>query len=108
MITSTQCFEAHCDECGEGYGGFYGEEDQTVHYSDRAALQKSLARSEWSLTGERLLCPQCVRVAACALVGHHWEEDWEQVDLTEYRGRRRECEHCSTAEYDPPVRPADR
>ena len=75
MITSTQCFEAHCDECGEGYGGVYGEEDQTVHYSDRAALQKSLARSEWSLTGERLLCPHCVRVAACALVGHHWE-DW--------------------------------
>lgn len=105
MITSTQCFEAHCDACSRGFGGFYDDPDEndTVHYDSREALERSLDRSEWAVTGERLLCPECQRDVACELMGHQWE-DWEPVDVESYKGRRRDCEHCNRSEYDPPVR----
>lgn len=108
MITSTQCFAAYCDECGVGYGGFDDEEDRTALFQDRAALEQSLASSEWSLTGERLLCSKCVESAACELVGHPWDE-WEPFYLPErpdhpgYDGQQRWCDRCGAVEYDPPV-----
>ncbi|WP_264002708.1 MULTISPECIES: hypothetical protein, partial [Mycobacterium avium complex (MAC)] len=98
-ISSTQCFEAHCDECGEGLGGRHAEEDQTVHYSHRTALKQALPQCEWAATGERLLCPCCQRDAACALIGHQWDE-WDSIDLPQYRGRRRQCDHCDAAEFE--------
>ncbi|WP_157931515.1 hypothetical protein [Mycobacteroides abscessus] len=107
-ITSTQCFEAHCDVCGIGYGGYDEDEDRTVHYQDRAAMESSLEHSQWSLTGTRLLCPKCVETAACDLVGHPWDQ-WEPFHLPErpghpgYDGQQRWCDRCGAVEYNPPV-----
>ena len=76
--------------------------DETIHYSDRAALHRALASSDWSVTGERVLCPDCEASIACALVGHRWEE-WEPFDAPGYSGRVRYCAFCGHPEYDPPV-----
>ncbi|MCT7371943.1 hypothetical protein [Mycolicibacterium llatzerense] len=106
MITSTRCFEAHCDECARGFGGYYddAEDGESVHYDSREALERSLGRGEWAVTGERILCPECQSAAACGLIGHQWE-DWAPFNVDAYKGRRRECAHCTRPEYDPPIPP---
>lgn len=101
MINATRCFEAHCDNCGDGYSGSDEAGSLTAHYHDRAQLERALRQSDWTQTGERLVCPRCARAAACALVGHRWGP-WNRVTLPDYRGRRRDCMHCDAADYDPP------
>ena len=105
-IRVIQCHAAECDECDRGFGY---EEDTTNHYDSRAALDRALSHSDWTVTGERLLCEECQERAACNLVGHRWEE-WGPFDVPErpgwpeYHGRQRSCEHCGCVEYDPPIR----
>lgn len=101
MITSTRCFEAHCDECGATFGR---EDTAAIHYSDATTLERDLETQGWAVTGNRVLCPSCQHHIACTLIGHHWKP-WRSLAHLCLPGLMRSCKHCGTAEFDPPVHP---
>jgi hypothetical protein len=103
MIRSTACFEARCDECDAGFGGFE-DENVTVHYPDAEKLERDLKANDWSIVGTRVLCPACQAHIACSLIGHDWQP-WRPLTHLSLPGQMRSCNHCSTAEFDPPIQP---
>ena len=99
MIDNVQRFEASCDECGTEFEGSRGCGGRGTRYTDRVSLDRALLVSEWSVSVDGLLCPQCGREAVC--VGHQWDE-WSPIDLPpNYRGKVRHCTLCGGAEFDP-------
>ena len=103
MIRRTLCFEACCDECDAGFGGFE-DDNATLHYPDSEKLERDLKDNDWAVTGTRVLCPACQKHLACALVGHDWQP-WQPLTHLFLPGHMRSCNHCGTAEFDPPVEP---
>lgn len=100
MITTVSCFQARCDECNTGFGGY--EDDRTLHYPDADTLHRDLTANGWTITSTRVLCPACQRHIACTLLGHDFHP-WTSLAHLNLPGRMRSCKHCDAAEFDPPV-----
>ncbi|GAB4590013.1 hypothetical protein [Nocardia sp. IFM 10818] len=98
MIRWHKCLSLACDECDSEFD----QDDSTIHFPDLTAARKSAERDGWTMTDSRILCQRCASRAACALIGHVWD-DWVDWDLEQYQGRRRSCEACGLGEYDPPM-----
>lgn len=103
MIRTTVCFEARCDECDTGFGG-YEDDNVTVHYPDAKKLEDDLKANDWSVTRTRVLCPECQSHIGCNLLGHDWKP-WKPLTHLSLPGRMRSCKHCDTTEFDPPIQP---
>lgn len=94
------CVVLDCDGCGTRYGEH--ENGPTFHYGDVVEAYRAARGDHWWAEGHHVVCDRCLRVAACALLGHQWSE-WRPVTTTTYTGRHRRCRHCPQDHYDPPL-----
>jgi len=97
------CWSLTCGICGDGWRG------ELPHFASREDASAYAAATGWDVTGERMVCPDCAEVTACAAAGHRWGS-WTPAGPFPYRtsggtwqGRVRHCVTCSAADWDPPI-----
>lgn len=101
MATITHaCISILCD------GGCpdQGWPEGIVHFdpADLQAELQQLREDDWIIIDDRALCPTCATAADCAATGHQWDGPWDADVYDGIPFEYRACEHCSTAEFDPP------
>lgn len=72
MIAERGCVTLACDTCARSLGN--EDEGGTWHFDHVAEALTAADDSEWSVTPDRVECPQCAAKRVCAADGHEWSE----------------------------------